>query len=719
VKILDFGLAKPFASSEDVDVTRPGNLTDPGTTLGTVAYMSPEQARGLTTLSPQSDQFAFGLVLYEMVTGRRAFSRPSSAETMTAIIRDDAEPLPPSVPAPVRWVIERCLAKDPAERYDSTRDLARDLKLAPNRLSGVNGTQTAAPPASTRPRRRAWGAAGLAGLAIAAITFGATRFLGRAPEPPSWTGVMLGGSEMALNPRLSPDGHLVAFLAMVDGLTQVAVMTPESGNWAVLTHDRHGSIFNLGWSPDGTRIYYDRYADVPQGIFSVPVLGGDERPALENAFAPEPLPDGSLLIVRQNAERRFQLHRFWPGTGRVQALPLLTAQNFVWVHVRALPDGTEAVAWGEPLGQTTSSPGYYLVDLATESTRRVGSAEEESGFTISADGTSIIGISHAGALSVISRIPVRGTQAATPLLTLTGTVWNLDAGADGGLYLGLVDRPVDVVRFAPDGTRVERLASFPQIPDSSSMAVLPDGRAILPVRASAPVRLMVVQQGKDPVPLVNTTEETAAPVAACGSREVALMIGPPPHESIAFAEPASGRLVRTLEPRKGPVTSVSCSPDGHTVYFSADGVVWSMPASGLPEGGEARRIRAGDSVVADPSGGRLIVQVLERTQLHRFSVPLDGGPEQEIPTDTSVSFDTRPLSPNALHGDGRLLTSLNPRDAWFNAPAVVDTLTGRATRIPSDNLSDYQSIGWTPDGQVMALRIGTRATLWKLQATSR
>jgi serine/threonine protein kinase len=159
VKILDFGLAKPFAPPDGADVTRPVDLTDPGTTLGTVAYMSPEQARGVAALSPQSDQFSFGLVLYEMVTGRRAFSRPSSAETMTAIIREDAEPLPPSVPAPLRWVVERCLAKDPAERYESTRDLYRELKLARDRVSEISGPQAPAPPANRGSRRRTWGAA--------------------------------------------------------------------------------------------------------------------------------------------------------------------------------------------------------------------------------------------------------------------------------------------------------------------------------------------------------------------------------------------------------------------------------------------------------------------------------------------------------------------------------------------------------------------------------
>jgi eukaryotic-like serine/threonine-protein kinase len=83
---------------------------------------------------------------------------------------------------------------------------------------------------------------------------------------------------MALFPRLSPDGHLLAFQAMVDGTTQIAVMKPESGNWSVLTRDRsHGPVLNHSWSSDGTLIYYDRYTDGPRAIFSVPVLGGDER----------------------------------------------------------------------------------------------------------------------------------------------------------------------------------------------------------------------------------------------------------------------------------------------------------------------------------------------------------------------------------------------------------------------------------------------------------
>ena len=98
-----------------------------------------------------------------------------------------------------------------------------------------------------------------------------------------------------------------------------------------------------------------------------------------------------------------------------------------------------------------------------------------------------------------------------------------------------------------------------------------------------------------------------------------------------------------------------------------------------------------------------------------FSVPLDGSPESEIPLDRSIPVATSQLSTNALNGDGRLLVPLAPRDSWFNPPGVVDTATGRITRIPSDNPGDYRSLGWTRDGQVIALKNGLRATVWRFQ----
>jgi predicted ATPase/serine/threonine protein kinase len=129
-KILDFGLAKlPNQPSNSDGSTLVRSLTDPGTVMGTVGYMSPEQANG-DAVDFRSDQFSFGVVLYEMLNGHAAFQGRGKAEIMAAILRDQPEWLPSvrvQAPAPFFWILERCLAKDPNQRYASTRDLARDL----------------------------------------------------------------------------------------------------------------------------------------------------------------------------------------------------------------------------------------------------------------------------------------------------------------------------------------------------------------------------------------------------------------------------------------------------------------------------------------------------------------------------------------------------------------------------------------------------------------
>ena len=129
-KILDFGLAKLVTTTgSEVSQLATVSGTQPGLVMGTVGYMSPEQASG-KPVDSRSDQFSFGALLYEMATAKRPFSRNTSAETLAAVIRDEPEPLQslvPHLPVALRWVIERCLAKDPEERYASTRDLARDL----------------------------------------------------------------------------------------------------------------------------------------------------------------------------------------------------------------------------------------------------------------------------------------------------------------------------------------------------------------------------------------------------------------------------------------------------------------------------------------------------------------------------------------------------------------------------------------------------------------
>jgi Tol biopolymer transport system component len=722
IKILDFGLAK--ASHEDIahdEATRTVaiNLTDPGTTVGTTAYMSPEQARGQTDLTAQSDQFSLGLVLYELATGKRAFQRGSAAETMTAIIREDPEALPATVPAPLRWAIERCLAKDPAERYDSTRDLYRELKNGRERLTEASGTVPQAAPAVARPRWRVWGIAALAAAALVAMGVAAGRLLFHTPEPLSRTGVMLGGPEMALNPRLSPDGSLIAFQAFESGLTQAAVMKPETGNWSILTHNRgRGTINSVAWSRDGASIYYDRLADVPQGVYSVPVLGGEEHLILENAANPEPLPDGSLLVVRLNADRRTQLFRFWPDSGRLQDFPVTVSRgSSPAYHFSVVPNGKQAVVYGSRLGRENQGLGWLVVDLDSGASRPLlpVSAPESTptALAVNRDGRSVLAAVQSGSLVRVVSIPINGPMSGRTLpqslFTVTNQVFYIDSAPDGSVYLSLTDRPSELVRRPLSGGQSERIAGFPD--NIEMIAVLPDGRAVSTARTGGRTRLVVVDKGKDPVPLTSTSEETSQPMTAAGPREIAFVIGPAPHQTIAMADTTSGRITRRMALNKGDIVSLAASPDGKTLYAAAGGTIWAVPSSG----GEPRMIRGGDSVTADPSGRQLVISVSESSKFRLFRVPLEGGSEQEIVMNGSNSLGGFPLSPNALSADGRLLQPLGESDSWFNAPGLLDTATGRITRIASDDVSDYHSMAWLPEGRILAMHIGLRSTLWKFQ----
>jgi tetratricopeptide (TPR) repeat protein/TolB-like protein len=192
VKILDFGLAKLQAPVAGDTPTEPVDRMDtaPGTILGTVGYMSPEQAMG-RPLDFRSDQFSCGAILYEMATGRPAFRRGSPVQTLAAIIEDDPEPiasLNPAVPPPLRWIVERCLAKEPADRYVSTTDLARDLAHLLDHLDEVATTGARAPlsepwPTARRLKRLRLALAGALTLcAVLAVALGLA--VGR-KEPPA------------------------------------------------------------------------------------------------------------------------------------------------------------------------------------------------------------------------------------------------------------------------------------------------------------------------------------------------------------------------------------------------------------------------------------------------------------------------------------------------------------------------------------------------------
>ena len=709
IKILDFGLAKVNATRMAAAATETLTVhTEPGVVMGTVGYMSPEQVRGRDA-DQRSDIFSFGVIFYELLSGHRTFQGDTAVETMTAILKQELPDLPDTVPPAVRQLLNHCLEKDPANRFQSARDLSFAL-AAVSQGASQSGTAPSLTPAA-RWRRWALLAAGAAGLmALAIVVY---RLTVPVPQPPSWTGALLGGPEIAYRPRSSPDGHLLAFYAVDQGYTQVAVMKPETGNWSMLTHSReHGNVTNVSWAPDGSSIYYDRTAAMPQGIYSVPVLGGDEHLVFANAFRPEVLPDGSLLAEKLNSTHEWQLFHFWPETGRVQDLPVVAVDpGYSLANPRAFPDSKEAVIDGAPTGQGAGGTRLLVVDLVTGATRPLAPAVLRGtgapDYAVSRDGKSVLIAQELGEFTRVISVPARGRGPVQTLFTATHEIWGVDSAPDGSVYACVTDLPAELLSRPLDRDQPETLARFPEVSDPDLMTVLPDGRVVLTVLNSERARLVVVERGKNPVSLVATTEETSTPVTVAGPQEIAFLIGAAPRATIAFADTETGRITRRISPGKGEIVSLATSPDGAMLYFASGDMIWSIPSAG----GEARKIRPGNRVVVDPSGRTLLVSLPESPNMRLFRVPLDGAPEAEVSVDAAHALRYLHLSAGSWNGDGRLLASLH--ESWFAAPAVLDTRSGRVQPLPYDKTSDYVSMVWLPDGRMVALRVGNRSTLWR------
>lgn len=317
VKILDFGLAAlhQFAGADTHSPTSAGSrLTSPGSAVGTLGYMAPEQARGETP-TPASDQFSLGCIFYEMLTGSPAFSRPSSAETLSAILRDDPRPVDeinPSVPQPLQWILERCLAKVPRDRYASTRDLARDLQTIKEHSVGSSSGLRAAAKARALSRRRFLQIAAAA-IGIAALVAGGVLLIDRlrAPQPPEFRRLTYreGTVTRAL---FAPNGSIL-YAASFDGnpVRSYLALPESTGIDRALDSDVQ---FPLAFSGDGSQVLVlvgpSRLSMNESGTLAWwPSLGGKPRRILDNAGWADAASNGQFLVVVRDlgAERVLEL----------------------------------------------------------------------------------------------------------------------------------------------------------------------------------------------------------------------------------------------------------------------------------------------------------------------------------------------------------------------------------------------------------------------------
>ena len=712
VKVLDFGLAKvgraTGASGENSPTLTIG-MTEAGMILGTAAYMAPEQARGKDSVDKRADIWAFGCVLYEMLGGKKAFPGESTSDILAGILKaePDFRALPADTPSGILRLLRRCLQKDPKQRLHDIADARIEIVEATREdVSSTVGQ------ARGRLPHYLW--AVIFSLLMAAFGAGIWWHSSRASKVPGWTGVRLGGSMVALGPRISPDGQLLAFQAMVDGVTQVAVMKQESGNWQVLTHDRsRGVVTDICWSRDGTKLYFDRYQGVFRGIFSVPVLGGEERQVVEDAGFPLVLPDGSLLMERLNSERRIQLHRFWPESGRVQPLKALIRSNTPYPTVRATASGDRVIFLGTPLDNPNAPNQLYAMELSSEKMTRLAPEVSNPGGTLSAlaitaDERSVLFSLPLGDLGRIVSAPIDGSKGLRTLLTLTTTTAYLDAGSDGSLYADQFERPNQVVRFSPSGGTVEYIGDAV---DGRTLA-LPDGRVVFGSRTAGRPRLMVAAAGKEPVPLVETQEETAMPATAVGTSQAAFLIGERPYRAIAVASTIDGRILRRLGGSKSRIIgSMAAFPDGKTIYYTTAGLLWSIPVSdGLPQ-----QLGSGDAVTTDPSNHELLVRLDEREGSRLVRRSVTGGPERPVQVDSNVNLVSNPLSPTAIGKDGRILVQVAVGSSWLWPAASIDPRTGRAQIMKIGYPADVLEPGWAPDGKIVAVASAVRSSLWRFR----
>jgi sugar lactone lactonase YvrE len=482
----------------------------------------------------------------------------------------------------------------------------------------------------------------------------------------------------------------------------------------VLTEDRsRGLIDDYSWARDDSKIYFDRFADVPNGIFSVSPLGTDERLVLADAAYPDVLPDGSLLVTRINAERNGEIYHFWPESGRVDTLGAVTIGVNLPQFYRSFPDGKEAAFYGRAESRKEAGTQLYAIDLASKQVRPLAPDSNfgaVTGVAVTPDNRWVVLTSPSGPLTRVIAVARDGSGRTEHLTSLlTSTSLGVDVGGDGSLYFDQYVRPRQLLRFDPGRRRTESQPVPPPGNGISTVLPLGDGRTLLTALAGDGTRVMALAMGRDATPFMGTTEQSDGPLARLGDDRVVLRLGSGADRSVAIVSMATGQLIRRLTGLDA--TSLAGSPDGRTLYYVDARVVWAMPS----DGGQPRKIRDGDAVATDPNGRYLVVLVNDIDQVRLFHVPLDGTAEHEIRVHGDLRFATGAfLTSNAVAADGRIVVRVAPASEWFWPAAILDPRTGRLEMLPPGEGYDGHG-GWGPDGRAVYDAIGVQSTLWRFR----
>ncbi|MDQ2979133.1 MAG: protein kinase, partial [Acidobacteriota bacterium] len=374
VKLLDFGLAKGLApgsgaSSLTASPTQAPELTAEGTILGTIQYMAPEQLEGKEA-DARTDIFAFGAVLYEMATGRKAFSASSQASLITAIMSSEPpslSTLQPASPPRLDRLIRRCMAKDAERRWQSARDVA--LELEEIRETG----EVAPSEASRAPRRRreaaGWLAAALLLLALLGALVLPRRAWGPAPAASiRFTILPPPGAAFQGMLAISPDGRRLAFVATTSDGRDLLWIRPLEALESRALEGTDGAAYPF-WSPDGRFVAFFAQRKLKR----IDLLGGTPQILCD---APEPRGGswGSRGTIVFSANTGGQISRVAESGGKAEALPHLGAasgQSYRWPSF--LPDGSNFLYFA--YGTDPKASSVYVASLESKETTRLAFAD--------------------------------------------------------------------------------------------------------------------------------------------------------------------------------------------------------------------------------------------------------------------------------------------------------------------------------------------------------
>jgi Tol biopolymer transport system component/serine/threonine protein kinase len=703
VKVLDFGLAKLTepdpepAAAVDPDATRTELAevkTEDGTIRGSVAYMSPEQAEG-KKVDARSDIFSFGAILYEMLTGQRAFQGDSKMSTLAAVLNLEPKPLSPAVeglPRELERLVARCLSKDLAKRSQHMADVRLALEgLKEDAESG--SLETGAATAVKRAKSRVWPAVAMAAC-VALLS--AAAFVGwrsAVPEAYFEPGPLttLPGSENS--PSFSPDGSQVTFTWPGEQPnTPLNIYVKLIGGGPPLRLTTDGGVHSSpAWSPDGKSIaYWARHTDGRQGIFLVPPLGGPERLLAEDLAEGriDWSPDGKWIAHSPPAAGITGIILISVETGERIDLAKLNPALATGNDAAFSPDGRRLAYIGSR-GVYTGD--IYLLELSAEmkpqgEPKRItfgDHAVRSPAWT--ADGREIVFMDGSetskGSIARIApdgkgrsrRIPGLGYAAGPIAISRSGRRMAFARGGIDG----------DILRLDLSGREApQKLAASTRY--DAGAAYSPDGKRIaFSSNRSGPREIWVCDaDGTNAVQLTHFDGPvTGAPRWSPDGRRIAFDSRPGDNADI-FVIGAEGGAQRRLTYQRGEDARPAWSPDGKWIYFSSDQSgpqeIWRM----APDGSQQLQITktGGHSAIASTDGQWLYYQ--------NFDGPY--GPLRKIRGDGGGETEAIPLSV------GRLGYTATPAGVYFVSRSGEDRFSLQMFRFATGTAGELAKLDYVP-----------------------